>query len=110
MIEKVEEYAFNGCHSLRGIKLPGVKIVERGAFHDCFGLEEIEFGDKLETIGHGAFESSSQQKIKMPSVRFIEEWAFLDCEQLTELEFRDIERIGQFAFNGCRRLRRMPSH
>ena len=72
-IEKVEGYAFSGCRSLRGIKLPGVREIKGEAFDDCTSLTDVEFGDKLETIGHGAFESSSQQKIKMPSVRFIED-------------------------------------
>ena len=75
-IEKVEEYAFNGCTSLRGIKLPGVREIEKGAFLHCSELTDVEFGDKLETIGEYAFDSCPLQNIKMPTVRTIEAEAF----------------------------------
>jgi hypothetical protein len=54
-LEKIEEYAFDYCTSLRGIKLPGVRIVEKGAFFNCKALSDVEFGDKLETIGEAVF-------------------------------------------------------
>ena len=57
-IEIIEEWAFGHCTSLRGsIKLPGVRVVERYAFTRT-GLTDVEFGDKLETIG----EFSSQKR------------------------------------------------
>ncbi len=56
-VEIIEEEAFFYCYFLRGpIKLLGVKIVEKKAFHTCRALtNNVEFGDKLETIGNHAF-------------------------------------------------------
>ena len=51
-LEKVEGRAFWGCISLRGIKLPGVREIEyEEAFNNCIALTDVEFGNKLETIG-----------------------------------------------------------
>jgi hypothetical protein len=108
-IEKIEAYAFKGCTSLRGIKLPGVREVGHGALIYCRALTDVEFGDKLETIGQIAFNTcDSLRYIKMPSVRTIYGGAFGDCEQLTDVEFGvKLERIGQFAFAFCPRLQRI---
>jgi hypothetical protein len=106
-IEKVEQRAFYGCTSLRGIKLPGVKEVGYIAFDNCTALTDVEFGDKLETIRGNAFVGCSLQKIKMPSVRTIEQGAFADCEQLTDVELPAVERIGEFAFTRCENLQRI---
>jgi hypothetical protein len=107
-LEKIEGWAFLYCISLRGIKLPGVRIVEGGAFCDCYALSDVEFGDKLETIGGNAFEGChSLQKIRMPSVRNIGHSAFSGCEQLADLELPCVDTIGTFAFSRCPRLRRV---
>jgi len=47
--------AFFRCKSLRSINLPSVKIVEQTAFLGCKNLVDLTFGDKLESIGWGAF-------------------------------------------------------
>ena len=53
-VERIERQVFDGCHSLKGIKLTSVKVVEHMAFHICTDLSEVEFGDKLHTIQEGA--------------------------------------------------------
>ena len=107
-LEKIERDAFLYCISLRRIKLPGVRIVERGAFCNCYDLSDVEFGDKLETIEWNAFGGcQSLQKIKMPSVRNIGHSAFSGCEQLADLELPCVDTIGTFAFSRCPRLRRV---
>jgi hypothetical protein len=107
-IEKVEVFAFNGCHSLGGIKLPGVREVGYAAFANCSSLREVEFGNKLETIGNDAFARCLYlQKIKMPSVRTIQGAAFINCKQLTDVEMPAVERIGIGAFIRCVHLQRI---
>jgi len=107
-LEKIEKGAFQGCHSLRGIKLPGVKEVGYIAFINCIRLIDVEFGDKLETIGGNAFNSTSLRKIKMPTVRTIGRFAFSRCsEQLTDVELPAVERIGQSSFFRCVTLQRV---
>jgi hypothetical protein len=122
-IEKIEPQAFDGCWSLRRIRLPiinrkvdlkkvgfpSVREVGNEAFSDCTDLWKVEFGDKLETIGSFAFfRCPSLRKIKMSSVRTIGRGAFLDCTGLGDLEFSDkLETIGEGAFIRCRSLGRI---
>jgi hypothetical protein len=107
-LEKIEEYAFNDCTSLRGIKLPGVRIVEQWAFSYCAALSDVEFGDKLETIGKRVFAGCrSLRSIKMPYVRNIGDSAFNGCKQLTDVELPCVDTIEPFAFFRCHRLRRV---
>jgi len=69
----------------------------------------VEFGDKLERIGSGAFGyCDSLQKIKMPSIRTIEVRAFERCAALSDVEFGgNLERIQQYTFYNCPNLRRI---
>ena len=78
------------------------------AFYNCTTLLDVEFGNKLETIGSGAFFGCpSLRRIKMSSVRNIEGWAFNNCKQLTDVELPDIEKNEHNAFNRCSRLQRI---
>jgi hypothetical protein len=108
-VEIIEEWAFNGCTSLRGIKLPGVKVIEEYAFYYCPALEDVGFGDKLETIGINSFYQAALRNIKIPKVRVIGYYAFYKCEQLTDVEIlsEELERIEGYAFGKCPRLRRI---
>ena len=128
-VEIIEAHAFHDCTSLRGIKLPGVRVIEMGAFNNCMELAEVEFGDKLETIGDAAFyRCLSVRNIKLLKVRDIGQWAFQHCAQLTDVEllsedperneseaFRNSSvrrivmplkhiRVDRFAFFDCRKL------
>jgi hypothetical protein len=106
-IEIIEISAFDGCRSLRGIKLPGIRELENAAFYDCSDLSDVEFGNKLETIGTSALSYSSLATIKMPTVRTIEHYAFDSCEDLTGVELPAVERIDIGAFDDCFRLQRI---
>eukprot|EP00984_Skeletonema_dohrnii_P034472 scaffold33569_cov84-Skeletonema_dohrnii-CCMP3373.AAC.6 len=108
-IERIENWAFEGCELLRGVKLLGVKVIKLGAFASCRGMTEVEFGVELETIGSCAFQyCTSLTRVRMPSVRSIGRWAFKNCEQLTDLEFGEgLETIQEHAFYSCIALRRI---
>ena len=106
-VEIIGRWAFSRCTSLRQLKLPGVKEVRYMAFYDCGALADVEFGDKLETIGSNAFFRCHIKSIKAPSVRTIEERAFGSCTQLTDVELPGIERICREAFISCPALRRI---
>jgi len=105
-VEIVEQLAFAGCFSLRGINLSGVRVIEEYVFHST-ALENVEFGDKLESIGQCAFATTSLRKIQLPKVRVIGNNAFASCYQLTEAKLPGIETIGLFGFYNCRCLRRV---
>eukprot|EP00984_Skeletonema_dohrnii_P034478 scaffold33569_cov84-Skeletonema_dohrnii-CCMP3373.AAC.12 len=108
-IEEIGNWAFNGCVSLRSVKLLGVKVVEIGAFCNCEGLTKVEFGVELETIEQGAFQNcTSLRSLTMPSVRNIGMCAFNNCEKLTDLDLPEgLETMGIRAFNDCQHLRRI---
>eukprot|EP00986_Skeletonema_menzelii_P014703 scaffold10041_cov94-Skeletonema_menzelii.AAC.1 len=108
-VEIIEDDAFSGCESLRGIKLLGVREIGVEAFHGCSALSDVEFGDELETVGEAAFRyCTSLRSIKMPSVRTIQESAFCNCYQLIDAEFGiDLERIEANSFYYCHRLQRI---
>jgi hypothetical protein len=55
-IERIEVWTFQGCVSLRRVKLLGVKVIRWAAFDGCSGLTDVE-GNKLETIGSSAFQN-----------------------------------------------------
>ena len=100
-IEIIEDYAFYYCPDLKGIKLLGVRVVGKYAFTNT-GLKDVEFGDKLETVGYAAFQRCrSLKSVEMPTVRDIDANAFKWCYRLTDVEMPDIERIGNFAFLDC---------
>ena len=107
-VEIIEEEAFGDCTSLRRIKLPGVKVIEMNAFRYCEALDEVEFGDKLETIEARAFANTALRNVKLPKVRFIGQSAISDCDQLTDVELsEDLEYLVGAAFHDCPRLRRI---
>ena len=107
-VELVEEYAFNKCHSLRRVIMPGVKIVEGCAFEDCEALVDVECG-KLEIIEGSVFHGcSSLRSINLPSARIVGEHAFSDCSSVTEAHFgRNLETIEQYTFFECFSLKRI---
>jgi hypothetical protein len=107
-VEIIKEEAFCKCSSLRRIKLTGVRVIERCAFECCRALEDVEFGDELDTIGFNSFSYTAIRNIKLSKVRSIGKWAFWGCEQLTDVELsEDLERIEGRVFVGCSRLRRI---
>lgn len=109
-VEIIEAEAFHECIQLSGrIKLLGVREIENSAFDGCEDLSDVEFGDRLETIGVAAFaDCRSLTSIKSLSVRNVQDWAFDTCEQLTDVEFgMNLETIGSNTFNDCRQLQRI---
>ncbi len=107
-VKIIEEFSFNGCTSLRSINLLGVRVIGKYAFYNCLALENVEFGDMLETIGNWAFANTSLRNTKLAKVRIIGPYAFANCQELSEVELsEDLERIGGRAFGNCPRLRRI---
>ncbi|KAK1737803.1 hypothetical protein QTG54_011575, partial [Skeletonema marinoi] len=106
--KKVEEGAFNCCPSLRRVIMPGVEIVERGAFQWCGALTDVECG-KLEIIREGAFHyCPSLRSIDLPSARIVDGNAFNDCTALADAKFGSkLETIEEMAFCYCTSLARI---
>ncbi len=108
-VEIIEQSAFNGCcMDLRFIKLLGVREIGHNAFQYCTAVSDVQFSDRLETIGEYAFDSCCLRSIKMPSVRIVQRSAFIYCRQLTDVEFGiNLETIGVNTFYNCRKLQRI---
>eukprot|EP00985_Skeletonema_marinoi_P028385 scaffold24737_cov80-Skeletonema_marinoi.AAC.4 len=104
-VKTVEAEAFNGCTSLRIVRMPGVKIFERFAFHYCYALTDVEC-DKLEIIRYGAFYGcKSLTSINLPSAKTVGGSAFAGCEALTNVEFgKELESMRRGAFYECTSL------
>ena len=107
-VEKIEQFAFSNCPSLRRLIMPGVKEVEKSAIYNCTALTHIECG-KLEIIGAWAFcNCESLRSIDLPSARIVKEFAFHYCMNLKKVKFGiELESIRSFAFNYCRSLERI---
>jgi hypothetical protein len=97
---KVGKWAFQSCRSLQRVKMPGVKIIEYYAFSGCTNLKDVEFGDKLETVGESAFTRgcTSLQRVKLPKVKNIKINAFVGSGVHDAELGEDLETIGTGAF------------
>ena len=109
-ISKIEQNAFLRCWSLRRVKkMKGVREIEEYAFWGCYLMTDLdlEFGEKLEVIGHRAFYTCKSLKhLKMPSVRRVGMCAFEGCKEITDAEFGDeLEIIDGYVFHTCTSLR-----
>ena len=107
-VEKIEEFAFELCPSLRRVIMPGVKEVEQGAFTNCYALTYIECG-KLERIGGGVFQTcESLNSIDLPSIKIVESCAFGYCPNLTSVKFgKTMQSLGMVTFFDCPCLERI---
>ena len=107
-IRIIAENAFDRCISLRRINLKSAVIIEDYAFDQCENLESVEFGDRLEEIGHSAFnECSSLKHLKIPSIIWLGQ-SFMECTSLTDVELSErLETIEALAFLNCKRLQRI---
>ena len=107
-VERVEAEAFQNCHNLRRVIMPGVKEVEAEAFFECIALTDVECG-KLEIIKQWAFcVCKSLKSINLPSVRIVDMCALAGCKALVDVKFGcNLERFHSCAFNDCTSLERI---
>jgi len=76
--------------------LPGVKEVGDYALYGCWAMTDVEFGDKLETIGEYAFgRCPLLRRIAIPlKDNMLERYTqFAECRNLTTVDLVGIERI-----------------
>ena len=100
--------AFEGCSSLKSIKIPNsVTAIGDEAFRECASLEEITIPNNVSSIGVNAFlRCSSLVSITIPNnVSKIEKQTFYDCSSLISITIpNNVTTIGESAFNGCTSL------
>ncbi len=107
-VEKIERDSFYGCIRLRRVIMPGVTIVELGAFDLCPALTDVECS-KLGRIGEQAFsDCASLRSTNLPFARIVERYAFCCCRALMDVKFGSkLERFEGGTFCGCTALERI---
>ncbi len=112
----IGRYAFNGCDSIKTIKLPeSVVEIDEGAFWNCAKLESVNMPATMLSIGTGAFSGcASLKNVEIPDqVTRIENGTFENCAGLESVKLSDnLTDIGDRAFYGCKSLTAMniPQH
>ncbi|WP_407404538.1 leucine-rich repeat protein [Sodaliphilus sp.] len=93
----VRESAFEDCDHLQSdidFSNTSLKTIEKGAFFDCFSLENVTFSPTLETIGKQAFQETKIKNISLPgTLKRLGYKAFHDCDNATTLSFSPGEGI-----------------
>lgn len=99
---------FSECASLESIAFPAnLTTIESYAFVNCTSLKDIEFNNKLETIGMNAFrDCSAIQKLVFPdSLKSLSDFAFNRCSNLKSVSFGAGQTaVGENAFRDCEKL------
>ena len=107
-ITEIGDNAFSGSFITSIVFPAGIVSVGSSAFADTILLEEIVFGEGLESIGDGAFKNSAIERISLPaSLKTIGAETFYNCSSLTTFALADnaqIDRIPSGAFYGCSSL------
>ena len=110
-VKVIGEMAFSDCKKLEKIILtPGIERIEDFAFSGCHALCDVEMPEGLTHIGRAAFaECGGITSIAIPeSVANIDDLAFMDCMNLANVRFNEgLQRIGRGAFGHCVSIRRM---
>lgn len=102
-------YKTNNINSIISVHIPSsVKTLEKGAFTNCYSLQELTFSEGAEKISEGAFACcDSLLSVSLPnSVKTIESYAFFECYSIESVSFgKNVETIGDYAFYSCNVLR-----
>lgn len=104
-----QTYKKNNINSIKSVIIPsGVKILEKGAFTNCYSLGNVTLPEGLEVISEGSFACCDAiTSIVIPStVKTIEGYVFYQCYGLTEIKIgKNTESIGDYAFLSCKSLK-----
>lgn len=103
-IRTIGDEAFYGCGNIKiKVEAKPKKIGEK-AFYNCAGLEEITFGEGMDSVPYMAFYGcSSLKSVSLPkSVTAISENAFEQCGALQSVVIYDtLEIVEDGAFKNC---------
>lgn len=108
-VERIEDYAFFGCISLKEIgSTPNLVYIGSSAF-DGARLERIEISKNATRIGASAFSRCQFVEFDYPNgIEEVEGCVFAWCRQLKRITLpKALKRISTAAFQNCERLRRV---
>ena len=93
-VEKIGEYAFNGCSNLTSVDLPAVTNIGSNAFASCTNLTSVNL-PAVTNIGSNAFQSCSNlTSVNLPAITsIVGTYVFSSCSKLTSLILRKSDSI-----------------
>ena len=101
-------YTQNNINSIVSLHIPSsMKMLEEGAFTNCYSLTEVTVSEGLETIQDGAFACCDAIKsISIPdTVKTMGGYVFYECYGMESVLLgKSIESIGDYAFYMCKSL------
>lgn len=107
-VVEVAKYAFRSLEGVYEVHIPGsVKVIQVGAFTNCFNIKKIVLEEGIEIIGIEAFQNlPCLREIKLPeSVTGIGTKAFAYCSSLLSITIpENVTALGDNAFLDCAKL------
>ena len=104
-IESIGDYLFYENFDLTTVNFAEdsqLKSIGKGAFYNCFYLENFNTPDNVTTIEDWAFTGCSLSNFHVPSsLETIGKWAFADTKLKTFICSDSVISIGEGAFSGC---------
>lgn len=87
-VEKIGDYAFEGCTSLTTVSVAG-GVIGNGVFKDCSSLIDVTLGDDVTRISNTAFRNCTALKsiVIGKGVTDIGNYAFAGCTALESVRF-----------------------
>lgn len=108
-VKRIEDGAFEGCKSLKEVRLPNtIRYFGEYIFKDCEFLENIVFGSDTSFLGEGMFDGCvSLKNVILPEKLVdISTGLFNGCSNLQNVVFpKGLKTIGESAFENCMNLR-----
>lgn len=99
--------AFDSCHNLEQVTMPGVTNIESSAFANCPMLKTVSIPSGVKVINANTFYRCSELTTALiaPGVETIRYNAFQDCSKLKEISIPpSVTTIENDAFRGCMSL------
>lgn len=101
----VGSYAFYNCSSIDSLNLSKVEVIGENAFRGCTGLVSVDSLKVCESIGASAFQDcNSLNKIDLSKIGKIDNNAFNNCTSLTTIDLTACQTLGSNVFSGCTNL------
>jgi len=104
---EIRSNAFDGCKSLLEIRIESALKVLGRSFKDCDSLTRIDISKtELEDVYFNSL--VSLETIILPSsVQIVCSYCFGNCYKLVSINLENVKRIKDYAFYGCRNLKKV---
>lgn len=109
-VKELKEETFYECERLENVVLPqDIKTIGKNCFSHCYGLSDIDLPESVLVLGPGAFSYCQSLKsfIMPPKVLVLNYETFYKCKGLQNIDLKNVEFIGNNAFDGCESLEKV---